>query len=283
MAEILRDALQKTIVFFEKKNVPQPRLSAEWLFAEGLGCRRLDLYLRYDTILDEVVLDKLREWVLRRVKREPWQYIVGHTPFLELDFITDARALIPRPETELLIANIIEHAEKIPQRILDLGTGSGAIACALAKAFPEAEIVAVDKNEKALSLARLNAERLGLLNQIKFCLSDWFSSVKGSFDWIISNPPYLTQEELKSAEPEVKDYEPLDALVAADEGSADLKFILEKSRHYLNASGKLYLEMGIAHAGWIQTYAHSLGYSTCKVTKDWGGYDRFFEAQANLP
>jgi release factor glutamine methyltransferase len=282
MAEILREALQKTILFFEKKGVPQPRLSAEWLFAEGLGCKRLDLYLRHESILEEPILNRLREWVVRRANREPWQYIVGHTPFLDIDLITDARALIPRPETELLVANILENTIASPMRILDLGTGSGAIALALAKACKEAVIVAVDKNENSLALARLNAQRLDLTERIDFRLSNWFSAVDGHFDWIVANPPYLTPMELKMAEPEVKDYEPLEALVAANDGRSDLELILNESINYLSPGGQLFIEMGIAHGEWILNHAHAVGYKDCKVTKDWGGYDRFFEARSNL-
>jgi len=222
----LLETLNQTIRFFQKKNIPQAQLSAQWLFAEALGCKRLDLYLRYNEILPESILSVLRDWVARRAKREPWPYIVGHTPFLDLDLKTDARALIPRPETEELVVTLIEEAQLAPKRILDLGTGTGAIALSLARAYPDALVVAVDQSLAALSLAQENAIRLQLDQQVTFVHSNWFEHVEGYFDWIIANPPYLTQSEWEQADSEVKDFEPQAALTSPDDGLADLKLIL---------------------------------------------------------
>ncbi len=279
MLPTLLETLQKTVAFFEKKGVPQARLSAEWLFAEALGCKRLDLYLRYTELMPEAVLVKLREWVARRGRREPWQYIVGHTPFLEIELKTDARALIPRPETEMLVATLLENASEAPRRILDLGTGSGAIALSLAHAYPEATIVAVDKSVHALALAKENAVRLNLDARVEFLQSDWFAAVTAEYDWIIANPPYLTPAELLTAEPEVKDYEPLNALVAAEEGRQDLDLILQGAYAHLKPGGLIALEMGISHGDWILKRGQELGYIKTDVKRDLTGRARFFFAQ----
>lgn len=279
MPATILETLQKAVAFLEKKGVPQARLSAEWLFAEALGCKRLDLYLRYESIVPEDVLAKLRTWVVRRANREPWQYIVGHAAFLDLELQVDPRVLIPRPETEELVMLLIEGATAAPQAIVDLGTGSGAIALALAKAYPEAVVVAVDKSQDALSVARHNAERLGLAARIHFLESNWFSALEGRFDWIVANPPYLTEDELLGAAPEVKEHEPKTALVALEEGRLDLEVILKGAMDYLNPAGIIALEMGIHHGEGLLRYAQGLGYGNCEVKNDLSGRARYFFAK----
>ncbi len=276
MPDTLVDTLQKTIAFFTEKEVPQARLSAELLFAEALQCKRLDLYLQYSKILTPEELDLLRGWVLRRARREPWQYIIGHTDFLNLTLKTDPRALIPRPETEELVATLIEEHTQSPKSILDLGTGTGAIALALAQHFPEAEVTAVDKSTAALTLAKENASSISLKTTPHFIYSDWFQNVTGSFDWIVANPPYLTQSEWEAAEPEVKTYEPFEALVSIEEGRNDIASILHQAKQHLNPSGLIAMEIGIEQGDWIVQLAKKLGYAKPLVKKDLSGRVRFF-------
>ena len=224
------DVVRKSTDFLDKKGVESPRLNAEWLIAHALGLGRMDLYLQFDRPLIGEELEQMRALVARRGKREPLQYIQGQAQFHDLMLKCDTRALIPRPETEQLVEFVKDSGLEIDQnlRILDLGTGTGAIALALAMNFPRARIVATDASQNALDLASENALLCGLQNRVELRLSNWFGSLGGEegYDLIVSNPPYLTDEEFADAESEVKDFEPESALVANDEGMADLRVII---------------------------------------------------------
>lgn len=243
----LLDILRKTEAFFESKKVESPRLSAELIFAHVMGIRRLDLYLQFDRPLDERVLAKARALVGRRAKNEPLQYIFGKTSFCSLILRCDQRALIPRPETEELVELLSARLKDTPPaHILDLGTGTGAIAIALAKAFPQAEIWAADTSAQALALARENAQ--ANQTQINFVETNWYNGLpEKSFDLIVSNPPYLTETEWAEAHPQVRDYEPKQALTAPASGLADLLHIVKDAFARLKDGGVLALETGIAH------------------------------------
>lgn len=269
------EVIQKTTDFFEQKGVPNPRIDAEWLVAHALGCKRLDLFLRFDKPLTEEELQRIRPLVKRRSLREPLQYIIGHVSFFDLDLLCDKRALIPRPETEELAEWLATHATA-PKRVLDLGTGTGALALALAKAFPKAEVVAADISEAALSLAKENALRNDLDGRVTFVRSDWFESVDGTFDLIVSNPPYLTDEEVQSSEPEVKDHEPWSALAASAEGISDLKTILIDGFSRLNDGGMIACETGIAQHEKLKQIADATGYAESLSLNDLHRRSRFF-------
>ena len=275
----LLEVLERSTTFFTQKGVGNPRLQAEWLIANALGCKRLDLYLRFDLPMQEPVLEKLRTMVKRRSQREPLQYILGTTPFHDITLSCDARALIPRPETEQLVEEIQTRRATPPSRILDLGTGTGAIALSLAKIWPEAEVVAVDASDDALALAAENAATNGLGERVKFVKSNWFENVGGVFDIIVSNPPYLTTAEWESAEPEVKDHEPYAALVADNEGLADLESIMRNAQKHMNAGGFLALETGIAHHAELKRIATELGYAKHEGVADLSKRPRFFFAE----
>lgn len=278
MATVL-EVLNKTKDFFEKKGIEKPRLNAEWILAKGLACKRLDLYLRFEEVLNEEVLAILREMVKRRGNREPLQYILGEMPFMDLTLKVDKRALIPRPETEELVGKILGFSKTVTlKKILDLGTGTGALALALAYYCKDLTVVAIDKSEEALALAKENAIKNKLQERIIFLQSDWFSQVEGKFDWIVSNPPYLTEEEWLAAAPEVREFEPKEALVAADQGLEDLKTILSQSHHYLNPGGGVIFETGIAQHEALEKMAKNLGYSNIQSWKDLSGRERFFAA-----
>lgn len=278
-APSIKNILKKAIDFLERKSVPSPRLSAEWLIAEALQYKRLDLYLRQEEIIPEKTLQQLRDWIKRRGDREPWQYIVGHAAFLDLDLFVNSSVLIPRPETEEMVVFLENrYRNNPPKQILDLGTGSGAIILALLKAFPKAQGVGVDKSPDALQVAQRNAEALGVQDRIKFIESSWFDHVEGFFDIIVANPPYLTGDEVLEAEPEVKDHEPYSALMSKEDGLADLKEISRRAIHHLNPGGHLMMEMGIYHGEPLTTYTTTLGYTTVEVIKDLTKRDRFLSA-----
>jgi len=277
----LLEVVRKTEGFFTQKGMENPRLNAELLFAHGLGCKRLDLYLQFDRPLDEAFLEKMRPLVARRGKGEPLQYILGEVEFFGLRLKVDERALIPRPETEELAEWLIAQGqEKPPTRILDLGTGTGALALALATAFPEAQVWAVDQSTEALALAQENAERLELAGRVSFAQSNWFEALEAGshFDWIVSNPPYLTDEEWQSAAIEVRDWEPRAALVAPEEGTADLAHILTEAREWLAPEGRVALETGIAQHAQLGQIAEAQGYTRTESRQDLSGRDRFFIA-----
>lgn len=275
----LLEILNKTRDFFVTKGLPDARLEAEVLLAGTLGMKRLQLYLQFERPLSDTELALLRERVKRRAAREPVQYVLGEAPFRELTLKCDRRALIPRPETEELVGLVLERLpDDRPVRLLDLGTGTGAIALSLAKERADATVVAADFSADALALARENAAKCGLESRVTFVRSDWMSAVDGQFDAVIANPPYLTPEEVATAEPEVKDHEPVSALVAPDAGLADLEKILRQARTRLGVGGFVALETGIAHHARLAVLSTELGYASHDSRKDDSDFDRFFFA-----
>jgi len=244
--ETLLQLLRKTTAFLQNKGVENARLDAELLFAHVLGCRRLDLYLQFERPLDEQTLGRLRPLVARRGKREPLQYITGEAAFRELRLRADRRALIPRPETEELVERVEALAGATPRAILDLGTGSGVLALALAQAYPEASVTAADSCAEALALARENAGLNGLSERVAFRESDWFAGLRGGgpFEIIVSNPPYLSEAQWQACAPEVRAHEPKAALVAGEDGLRCLKTILAGALDFLAPGGLLALETG---------------------------------------
>ncbi|MFW6354737.1 MAG: peptide chain release factor N(5)-glutamine methyltransferase, partial [Verrucomicrobiota bacterium] len=266
----LLEILQRSAEFLGKAGVENPRLEAEWLLAHVLGCKRLQLYLDFERPMLPEVLDQLRPMVRRRAQREPLQYILGTTEFAGLELTVDRRALIPRPETEALVDELRgEYGTTPPPSVLDLGTGSGAIALALAAAWPGSSVTAVDRSPGALALARENAARTGLDARVEWLGGSWFGPLAGRvFDLIVSNPPYLAEAEWKSAAPEVRGHEPHEALVAPGEGLADLESLLREAPRYLTPGGCLALETGITQHEPLRAEAESVGYARCESRLD---------------
>ncbi len=284
---IVLEVLQKTAEFLARKEIPSSRLEAELLLAQALGCRRLDLYLRFDQPLAEVQLAPLREQVARRGRHEPLQYIAGRAGFLDFEVACDRRALIPRPETEELAEQIFQRLPAPPASALDLGTGTGVLALALARRWPECRVTAMDAIDDALALAQANAGALGLAERIRFLPTGWpavFTAGLENFDLIVANPPYLSEEEWAAAAPEVRDWEPRAALVSAEGGLADLRAILEGAPTRLAAGGLLALETGPGHhaaLGNIAALTQMDGkpaYPRRESAHDLSNRDRFFFA-----
>lgn len=275
----VREIKERTETFFSQKNVPNAKLDTDILIAHSLGMKRLDLYLDMERPLTEQQLDMLRPLVKRRATREPLQYIIGSTDFYGLTLKVDSRALIPRQETEELVDRIVARLTEAPKRILDLGTGSGAIAFALASKYPEACITAIDSSTGAIALALENATALDLADRVRIIEGNWWSPIvdEASFDLIVSNPPYLTEAEMRSAEPEVVDYEPQEALVAGHDGLNDLRILLEGAPKYLCATGLLAMETGIAQSESLIAMAAIAGL-TCECIEDLNERPRFFFA-----
>jgi release factor glutamine methyltransferase len=271
------EIIRRTTEFLDKHGVESARLNAELLIGHALGLKRMQLYLQFERPLTEAELATIRPLVKRRSGREPLQYILGETEFAGLRLKVDRRALIPRPETEYLLEVLAERLPAVPAQILDLGTGTGALALALAKRYPAARVLAVDRSESALALARENSEQLGLGGQVTLQVSDWFAALPADarFNLIVSNPPYLSEAEVQAAEPEVRDHEPRSALVAGGDGADDLVAIISGARKFMAPGGVLACETGSAQHSRLLALAGQAGYVRTESVRDLTGRDRF--------
>ncbi|HAV12478.1 MAG TPA: peptide chain release factor N(5)-glutamine methyltransferase [Opitutae bacterium] len=282
----IREIKERTEAFFKEKGVPNPKLDTDLLLAHSLGMKRLDLYLDLDRPLTEAQLTELRPLVMRRAQREPLQYILGTVEFCDLTLKVDARALIPRPETEELVERIVDHFKDktAPKRIVDLGTGTGALALALATIYSEAQVTAVDFSEVALALAAENVASLGLGDRVTLLQGSWFDPIAEGdhFDLIVSNPPYLTEAEMTTAEPEVVVHEPDSALVSGADGLDDLRIIIRNTPQYLAADGLLAMETGIAQYEQLSDLSKA-SEMTGKCVDDMSGRPRFYFCSLGTP
>ncbi len=248
----VKQILDWTVNFFTSKNIPEPRLSAEWLLADVLKCRRIELYVQFDRILTGDERMAYREFVQRRTQREPVQYILGETEFYSLPFVVSRDVLIPRQDTETLVDATIEHIRDRQLEapvILDIGTGSGCIAIALAKQFPTAELWAIDKSAEAIAIAKENAK----LNDVfvNFIQADFFSYVtefQKKFNVIVSNPPYISQNEWQKVQPEVREFEPCIALLGGNDGLDFYRELMPKFPQLLAEHGTIFFETGYEQA-----------------------------------
>ena len=274
------EIIQKSSEFLSARGVESARLNAELLIGHALELKRMQLYLQFERVLTEPELEKIRPLVKRRSQREPLQYIIGTVEFGGLKLKVDRRALIPRPETELLIEKIIGLCVQPPRSVLDLGTGTGAIALALAKAFSEAQITAVDVSPEALALAAENVLASGFGPRVRLINSAWFKGLQPEdrFELIVSNPPYLTDAETDAAAPEVRGHEPRSALVGGLDGLVDLREILSEASPFLAPGGLLALETGIAQHAELMVLAAAHGFERIESGRDLTGRDRFIFA-----
>jgi release factor glutamine methyltransferase len=274
------EIIKRTTEFFDKRGVESARLNAELLIGHALGLKRMQLYLQFERPLTEAELELIRPLVKRRGVREPLQHLLGSSEFCGLKLKVDRRALIPRPETEYLVELVAGKLASAPATILDLGTGTGALALALASKYPASCVTAVDKSAESLTLAGENIQALGFSERVRLLVSDWFSALTTGekFDLIVANPPYLTEAEVAEATPEVREHEPRGALVAAEEGRADLEHILRQARVFLNAGGLLACETGIAQHARLAAVAAECGYARTESLRDLTGRDRYLLA-----
>jgi release factor glutamine methyltransferase len=263
LAEVLRGATG----YLDGRGVASPRVDAELLIAHALGLQRIELYTQHDRPLTSAERDVARELVRRRGEREPLAYVLGEWGFRRLVLKTDARALVPRPETEVVVDRCLALLEGLDEpRVLDAGTGSGAIALAIVQEHPGAQVTATDLSADALALARENAGRLGL--QVDFREADLI--VGDGYDLVVSNPPYVLPDELARLEPEVRDHEPRGALV--DEGQTER---LARA----HAGERLVLEVHEHRAGEVESLLRGLGYEDVRQTLDLAGRPRVVEGR----
>jgi len=276
------DIIKKTTEFLAGKGVENARLNAEHLIGHALGLERMQLYLQFERPLEESDLETIRPLVRRRGQREPLQYIVGTTEFFGVELKLDQRALIPRPETEHLAAQIVEKLPQAPSAILDLGTGSGALALSLANHYTEAKVLATDISTDAVALASENAIALKLSDRVEVRESDWFSAIEkdATFDLIVSNPPYLSDQETDETLTEVKDFEPRVALTPGDSefGLESYEIIIGQAMPYLVSGGLLAMETGIAQREALEEMVTRAGFSRHEFVVDLTERERFLFA-----
>jgi release factor glutamine methyltransferase len=235
--------------YFKQKNISSPRLTMELMLAHVLKLSRFELYLKFDRPLTESELAELRSMVRRKAAREPLQYILGEAHFYKREFEVNPSVLIPRPETELLVEEALRRTTSL--RCLDVGTGSGCIGITIALERPETEVIAIDSSEEAVELARRNAERHGARN-ITFRRIDFFDDEAmrslGSFDLVISNPPYIPKSDIETLEPEVREHEPHTALTDHGDGLGFYRRFIELAPQLLRDGSNLFLEIGYGQA-----------------------------------
>jgi release factor glutamine methyltransferase len=276
------ESLKLSTEYLEKKGIESPRLNAELLLSEILNCKRLDLYLKFDQPLKENEVDKYREWISRRGKFEPLQYIIGKVEFFGLQFKVTRDVLIPRSETEILVEEVINsYKGKSGLKILDIGTGSGNIPIALAKNLANAEITTVDVSAKAIEIAKENALLNGVESEVKFILSDvnHLKIETGSFDIVISNPPYISAEEYPTLQKEIIDYEPSIALTDANDGLDFYRAIAERSKSFLKNEGKVFLEIGKGQFEDVEKILSKNDFHNIEIIKDYQQIERVISGE----
>jgi release factor glutamine methyltransferase len=265
-----RDCLQQASELLADAGCDSPRLDAELLLMHAWEVSKTDLIIRMHDQLSASIKERFDMLLQRRLRREPVAYIIGEKEFWSRSFHVDSRVLIPRPETEHIIEEILKlyPDRSAPYRFCDIGTGSGCIACTLAAEYPNAELVATDISNDSLDVAKMNAVRLELEKRITFRDGDMFSALSresGPFDAIVSNPPYVSQQEMEGLEPELA-YEPRHALTDENSGHHFLSILFNECPDWLAEGGHLIVETGIcglphapSHLHQIKTYRDLAG------------------------
>ena len=270
-----------TTGYFQDHGIENPRSEAEILLAHAMGLRRIDLYLNHDQPLDQDERNHFKTLIKRRVSREPLAYITGTREFWSLALAVDPAVLIPRPETECLVEAVLpflDDPDGQAKRVLDLGTGSGAITIALAHQHPEHAYVALDRSPAALRIARRNARTHRVDNCIQWFCGNWDAALSPSatpFDLVVSNPPYIRSADMATLQPEIQGHEPALALDGSADGLACLRRILASVHRHLRVGGLLALEMGCDQADDVRDIAAGVDcYGPVRVVKDYSGLDR---------
>jgi len=271
--------------YLQNKGIDSPKLNAELLLAKVLNCKRLDLYLAFDRPLIESELTDYRNFIKRRSKNEPLQYIVGSVEFYGLEFFVNSSVLIPRQETEILVESIISTNKNIENlKILDVGTGSGIIAVCLAKYLNQAHVVAIDSSSDALRVAKENAIINAVEQKINFIQHDINSdgvALGNDFDIIVSNPPYISKDEYPKLQPELRIYEPRIALTDDSDGFSYFYKITKKANKLLKNKGKIYFEVSRGQYSQVENILKSENFSNTGVYKDYLNIERVVYGDLN--
>jgi release factor glutamine methyltransferase len=273
----VREALTSAVDALRAVGVEDPRLDAELLLSEATGWERARLAANPDAGVPASAARQFGEMVRRRLRREPVAYILGRKGFRSIELAVDRRVLVPRPETELLVELALELQ---PRRVLDIGTGSGAIALAIASELPDCEVVATDTSAAALEVARANAERLRLADRVEF-VEAMLPTDPGELDLIVANLPYVAESEWKGLEPEVTQWEPREALLGGPDGLDAIRGLLaECGRHLLpiaqqpTTAAVLALEVGAGQASTVSELLFEAGFAKVEARPDLAGIPR---------
>ena len=273
------ELLEWTTGYFEKHNIPNPRLDAEVLLGHLLEKSRLQLYLHFDMPVFQKDLDVFREMIKRRVARTPISYLTNRKEFMSLDFYVDERVLIPRPETEFIVETILKLNSDTCQSVLEIGTGSGVIATALAVNKPEWEITATDICKDALAVAEINRNAHDCNERITLLQGDLFEPIRSlesaRYNWVVSNPPYVMTDAHDTLSSDVRDYEPHIALFAGEDGLSIIRTLVAEAPNYLYPDGKLIFEIGDTQKGAVKALLENQSkYKKFRFIKDYSGKDR---------
>jgi release factor glutamine methyltransferase len=285
----IRDVVEKSIQFFREKKMDSPRLEAELLIAHVLKTDRVGLYMQFDKPLAETEIVACRDVIRRRAQGEPAAYITGERGFYGFVFHVEPGVLVPRPETELIVDEVLTHLKKgqtvsqsTPQsglrpRILDLGTGTGCIGLSLLRHCPHAQLVGVDKAPLAQKVFQINSQKLGVSGRTQFISGDVEELIPtdlGLFDYIVGNPPYIAHDD-KNIQASVKDFEPAIALFAADQGLHALRTWSSMFAPQVNLGGMMVFEMGAGQGPSMLEHYEKMGhFKSVYVVKDLSGLDR---------
>ncbi|MDB5301644.1 MAG: modification methylase, HemK family [Phycisphaerales bacterium] len=285
----VRRILEWTAGYFTRKNVDQPRLAAELLLGHVLNCPRIKLYTDYERVLSDKELAAFRALVQRAAEDEPIAYLTGRAHFFNLEFDVTRDVLIPRPDTETLVENVMQFVRHQPgmeaPRVLDLCTGSGCIAAAIAHHIKSAVVTATEISPAAAAIARKNIDRLGLTGRVLVEEGDLFEPLNHMvdvrpFDMIVSNPPYIPTAQIETLDRSVKDYEPLQALDGGLDGLVIHRRILDQAPDRLVSGGRVFLEIAFDQGELATQVAQEYpAFEDVRLLKDFGGRDRVLTAR----
>ncbi len=272
----VRSFLQSMESSFEQANIPSARWVALDLVSNVLGCNRPTVLMRGDLILSAEQLEKLNGFAERILTGEPVQYVISEVDFREITLKSDARALIPRPETELLVGEILEVSKSFDfPRVVDVGTGSGCIIISLAVENPKATFTAVDISEAALSLAKENAEQNGVADKIEWKKSSLLDDfAEKSLEIVVSNPPYINTSVCAELDRSVRDFEPMSALDGGDDGLDLYRVLIKQAKGVLVSGGWILMEMGFDQGEALRDLLEKNGFQNIEIKKDLAGLDR---------
>jgi len=276
----VKKLLEWTTEHFKKHGSDSPRLDAEILLAKALGCKRIDLYVSFNKEPSESERTRFRETVKRRAVGEPVAYLVGHKEFYSLSLEVTRDTLIPRPETEYLVVESLDLLAKMGHRddlsVCDVGTGSGAIAVAIAKNAPKCRVTALDISPEALDVARRNAETHGVTARITFAVSDLLVTFPETplFDLVVSNPPYVSESEFVNMPDDVRNYEPKLALVAGEDGMSIIRELATQTVSRLREGGHLLMELSPMISSQVAEMLQQQGWRDVRILRDQAGQER---------
>jgi release factor glutamine methyltransferase len=286
----IRNSLKWAIAILKKSKIEIPEINADTLLAFILSCDRARLYTNPDEVIEDADIRKYKDVIYKRASHVPLQYITRRVEFMSLDFVVDEGALIPRPETEILVETVLNKAQDSEFSdkniiIMEIGTGSGNIAVSLAKNLNKAEIYTNDISLDALTLAKTNVQRHDVVDKVHLLHGDFFGifcnyAEKEHIDFIVSNPPYVSESEWNNLEPEVKEHEPWQALVGGKDGLHYYRQIIKDAGDWLRPGGYLVIEIGEEQANAIiKLMRNEEHYGEIEIIKDLQGKERIISAR----